>query len=170
MQHFNSVFLGKCDIICWFSNLSKGQSVKILVEFHWPTIIEDLPVSQESCGNKTLLVLAFQPPWKQVSTSVDGVISILSDIWKGEQKIFLDNFTLSQMLQEHFNRLRLHKRSLSCSSAQGILLINWKESLFENSVSMSYGQRILWTAVEKFCNLLTLLNLYFYITLGTLFI
>ena len=43
-------------------------------------------------------------------------------------------------------------------------------TLFENSTSVSDGQRILWTAVEKFCNLLMLLNLYFYITLGTLFI
>ena len=43
-------------------------------------------------------------------------------------------------------------------------------SLFENSMSMSDEHRVLWTAVEKLCNLLMLLNLYFYITLGTLFI
>ena len=45
-------------------------------------------------------------------------------------------------------------------------------SLFENSTSMLGEQRILWTgtAVEKFFNLLMLLNLCFYITLSTLFI
>ena len=43
-------------------------------------------------------------------------------------------------------------------------------SLFENSMSVLNGQRILWTAVEKFYNLLMLLNLYFYITPGILFI
>ena len=36
---------------------------------------------------------------------------------------------------------------------------NFEEmSLFENSVSGLDGQRILWTAVEKFCNLVMLLN------------
>ena len=38
---------------------------------------------------------------------------------------------------------------------------NFQKSLFENSVSMSDWQRILLTAVENFCNLLMLSNLYF---------
>ena len=42
-------------------------------------------------------------------------------------------------------------------------------SLFQNSVSVANGQRILWNIVEKSCNLM-LLNLYFYLTLSTLFI
>ena len=50
------------------------------------------------------------------------------------------------------------------------LVIVLLQILFENSMSLSDGQRILWTAVGKFCNLLMLLNLYFYITFGTLFI
>ena len=56
---------------------------------------------------------------------------------------------------------------------QSVIWINtliFEMSLFENSMSVSDGQRILWTTVEKFCNLLMLSNLYFYITIGTLFI
>ena len=44
-----------------------------------------------------------------------------------------------------------------------------QKSLFENSVTVSDRGRILWNAIEKFYNPM-LLNLYFYITLGTLFI
>ena len=44
------------------------------------------------------------------------------------------------------------------------------ESLYENSMNVLDGQSTLWTAATKFCNLLMLLNLYFYIALGTLFI
>ena len=42
------------------------------------------------------------------------------------------------------------------------LVIVLLQILFENSMSVSDGQRILWTAVGKFCNLLMLLNLYLY--------
>ena len=51
------------------------------------------------------------------------------------------------------------------------LKVLWEyQSLFENSMNVSGGQRILWAAAEKFCNLLMLLNFYFYITFSTLFI
>ena len=62
---------------------------------------------------------------------------------------------------------------LECSVftwADGCLWQSGRKSLYESSVSMSDGQRVLWIAVEKFCDLLMLLNLYFCVTFGTLFI
>ena len=42
-------------------------------------------------------------------------------------------------------------------------------SVFEYSMRVLDGQRILWTAVEKSSTFLMLFNLYFYFTLSTLF-
>ena len=88
------------------------------------------------------------------------------------------------MLESLFNKVAGLKgaNSLKRSSTRSVFLWNSRrfeehqfekylhKSLFENSMSVSDAQRILWSAAEKFCNLLILLNLYFYITLGTLFI
>ena len=51
-----------------------------------------------------------------------------------------------------------------------LYFLHFHQSLSENSMSVLDGQRLLWTAVEKFCNLLMLLNLDFYLTLGNSFI
>ena len=71
--------------------------------------------------------------------------------------------------KEH-NQLSSVNFHLSTRNVDGIFETIKHESLFENSMSVSDGQKILCTAVETFCNLLMLLNLYFYITLSTLLI
>ena len=42
-----------------------------------------------------------------------------------------------------------------------LYFLHFHQSLSENSMSVLDGQRLLWTAVEKLCNLLMLLNLDF---------
>ena len=65
----------------------------------------------------------------------------------------------------------LRKRKRHSNYVDQLVSFNSKlQSLFENSISVSDGQRMLWAAVEEFCNLLMLLNLYSYLTLGTIFI
>ena len=67
--------------------------------------------------------------------------------------------------------MKENKENLSVISSIMLRKLRFtQKSLFENSMSLSDRQRILWNAVEKFCNLLMLLNLNFYIALGTLFI
>ena len=54
----------------------KKESVRILKEFHLPTVIEAFSLLVKICGEKIHLVLVFHSPRQQESTSIDGIISI----------------------------------------------------------------------------------------------
>ena len=83
----------------------KEESISILKECNLPTVIQALPVSMEICGEKILLVLVYLLPRHQVSTFINGMISIFRKAWKDEWIILLGEFNMDQMLQENVNRL-----------------------------------------------------------------
>ena len=45
-------------------------NVRSVKEFHWPTVIEILPVSMEICDEKIVLVLVYCPVRQQVSSFI----------------------------------------------------------------------------------------------------
>ena len=78
----------------------KEEHVKILEGFLLSTPVESLLVSIEKCDEKIILVLVYYPSRQQVSTFINGMISIFRDILKGEQIILLGHFNLDQKLQK----------------------------------------------------------------------
>ena len=69
-----------------------------------------------------------------------------------------------------FTPLKIREKIFKCLDIFNTVIEKLLQSLFESSMSVSDGQRIFCTAIEKFCNRLMLLSLCFGITLVTLFI
>ena len=57
-------------------------NVRSIKEFHWPTVIDTLPVSMKIYGKKIVLVLVYSSTRQQVSCFIDKIISFLGVIEK----------------------------------------------------------------------------------------
>ena len=120
----------------------KEEDVKILRVFQVPTVLEILPVLIEFSDEMILLCLIYCPPRQQISNFVEGLISLLTDIWTGERIILLGDFNMDQLLQENINRftplldrLSLKQRSYFSTHDQGGILDLVFDSISSECVS-----------------------------------